>query len=631
MYTESDPISRIHADIQRDVTDRADWSQRQRDYRDWRLCRDKRRLQPYPGAPDLREPIIDDNIAMLTSNEIQILWNARVLAVFIPYDSMGMEYKRVVECAFDTMLRRTLRSRAKLESLFDLKNERGSSVAKLVTNTTALKGAQLPDFDLVDPLDIVTPTNTRHIKDSDRVTHIIRYTVREFLQKVETAGWDKAVAQKLIDTAMSSEYGGKESKNTGVTKDDNLGSFRTMWLGETLPCQEKEIIVYECYHFKKMQNIDPLSGAVSEEIGRFVTVIPESLPDEKLIQYEWRWEPSVTQNITVDPVTGQPVMVSEMVKGDWREWPFVQFRYENRSLLFYDVRGAAKKLEQDQRFANANWTAMCIHMDYAAKPFIKGEGAKNFRWRPGEVLPSGVELVAQDFGRQLEAYQYNIDMSRSMAARRTGAPMGSLSSADKSRQSKTATETSITAQMNSLFASDAVERFSEPLADLFTMMWEYLQHNPAPLIAMMGNDQAVPLPQEAFKSQYIVVPGVTGKSANPDILIQQLIAVSQLLGMFPQGSVVVRASELYKWVFDQIDPKISEKLVVDPSQAGPQGQPPIEQQVAQLGQMLLGPKGDGKGGMAEAVGSMQQYMMAIAQHDAVEKKGGNESSVETKG
>ncbi|MBU1778025.1 MAG: hypothetical protein KJ899_15475 [Gammaproteobacteria bacterium] len=580
----------LHKQILRDIDDRKSWVDKQRSYRKSRLGEKKRIKLPYPGAPNLVEPLIDDNVCALTSAENSILWSARVLATFLPLDSEAYQYKALAERGFDTLLRITLDVRAKLENLFDTKNERSMAVAKLVVNDTAMPGELLPDFDTIDPIDVVVPRGTKRIRDADRVTHILRYTDREFCQEAQRRNWLRY--NELLE-ALSQDTNQAKAGSNALPDADEYGVTRSRWNLETDDNSEREICIWEVYHWRILPD---------KTTEKRVTIICPDKPEIILDDREWKW-PDEEQNI-VDQATGMVVLI--LKTGDPRPWPFIQFRYENRSLYYHDVRGVAEKLEDSQKEATANKNAKALVMDYTCKPFIKGDRNifTSFKFRPGDILPPGAELVIPP--RVDPIFDYNMDLARAAAARRVGAPHGSFSSVDKTREAKTATEVSQTALTSNMLSSDAVERFCEPLGELFNQMWDFMRHNPPGGLVAVTGDNVELVPAETYSMKFMIIPGVSGRSANPELILRQLTVIAQLLQAFPQVGQFIRGDAMAQFIFDQIDPKLTPHLVV----AG-NGMAPIEQQVAMLGQVLFGAQG--KPGVIQQHQANTNLLAAMAQ------------------
>ena len=111
------------------------------------------------------------------------------------------------------------------------------------------------------------------------------------------------------------------------------------------------------------------------------------------------------------------------------------------------------------------------------------------------------------------------------------------------------------------------------------MMWEWLRHNkielpmfdgPTSFNGMMSTD--------IFDEPFIVQAASNSQNANPDFVLQQIMALGPVIGQ----NQFVKQDELARVIIDQINPQLTDRLVV-PTQGGVA---PIEQQVAQMGQMM---------------------------------------------
>lgn len=591
--------------VQQDISDRRDWESKQGSAVEIRYGDRKPRRLPYPGAPQLWEPLADDLIDKITATEVSMLFGSRVLASFTPLDDMAARSKRDIEDAFDALLRETLTIRSRVECLFDLKNERGMSVAKLVEREVDFGGQPtvLCDFEALDPLEVVVPTATKRLRDADRVTHVIRYSVVQFLQEARRRGW--GTADELV-SRLSASVGGR-SEGTGTSLSSDRGVVAKLGNRE-LSSSLQELVVWEIYHWRAVEEPVPnASGGVDAStaasgvrtaLRRWVTVVCPDFPELELSTYPWKWPDQPLVHRQTDPQTGAALELTQMVPGRDRSWPFVQFRRENRRPWYYDTRGVPEKVENDQREATTYRNTKATIVDYFCKPFLKGNQAmaSTFKFKPGESLPDGVEMVWPEGVNPV--FDYSTDMARAIASRRVGSPEGGLSSADRKREVKTAREVSTTMEVHNQYATAAVERFGEPLAELFTLMWQWLQYNPRPL--PIPANPIGRIPPEVFQLGYQISIGVSGRLANPDMMLRYMESASPLLRALPQVGQFIRGDQMAMFIFECIDAKLARRLVVDPSLQGPGGTAPIEQQVAMLGQMVQ---------------SQGQFLTSMAQSD----------------
>ncbi len=563
--------------IQDDLTDRMSWFDMQKVTRRARLGERRHRRSMYPGYPNFLEPIIDDNVRAVTSAESSVIWSGtRYLANFMPLTQKSLGIKRKAEQAFDSLLRINLDVRAKLDALLDRKNESGMSIAKLIENRDVIVGNVVPDFDEVDPFDLVVPTGTRKLRDAERVTHIIRYTEREFRDIGKERGWKNVEA---IVKKTTTRQRAARNDQLSVTR---LNHSDPSLVGlNALPTNLNWIIVYEVYHY-------------DEKREKGVTIYSPVAPELEIASFPWTYEPK---------------QIAEGVGAfEVRPWPFVQFRYENRSLYYYDTRGIGKLLEDNQKAATQLLNAKGVALDFTSVPFVKGNrgGLHNFRFRPGEVVPQDFELVT---GGQVDpSLDLNIDRERQSAARRVGGTLGAQTGSLSVKTPKTATEVTALSQSSNRLSADTIMRFSEPLGELFEMMWVFMKNNPVDLPAASGKDDIVFLTaEEMAESEFKVVPAISSRNLNPDFILSQLQAMIPLL----QNNPVLDQAKLGQYLMDQIDPMVSEEIIFDPQEDSAGGSNvPLVRQVEEMAQ--------GMQQMAIIVQSNQEQLAAQAGLEAAE-------------
>jgi len=144
------------------------------------------------------------------------------------------------------------------------------------------------------------------------------------------------------------------------------------------------------------------------------------------------------------------------------------------------------------------------------------------------------------------------------------------------------------------------------------MIWDFMTHNHITLRSVGTESFMTEMPQEYFDLPFTVVPTVSGKDANPVILLAQIQEITQLLGTFPELKSMIRGGELLQLLIDTIHPALTDRIVVDPTEAGPAGQPPIEQVLNQLLGVVMGPEGDGQSGLIAQVGHNTEFLAEIA-------------------
>jgi len=529
----------------------------------------------YPGAPNTVEPIIDENVRSVTSAENQIIWSSRQICNFVPMNPESTQLKAEAEIAFNSMLTYMLQIRAKLNAILDQKNDSGFAIAKTITNDVdygRMMGTPglLPDFERVEVFDFIVPMGTKLLRDAERLCHVMTYNERQLRKEGRDKGWDPQALKSIIKTCKQSDDDSDDEGHERRVSDMEAYS------------SEETYRIWECYYF------------TDDSEKRVCTFCPDA-PEYILQNLPWTWyavEPGTTETVPeIDPLSGQPlidmfgmpVMKEVEVPAVERPWPFVQFRFEDRSDDFYDTRGISEMLRDNQNMATQFARLRAMGYDFWARPVFEGSrGAmETFGFRPGEMLPPGVRPVQMPSVDP--SLSYSADVEKASAARRVGSQAGSLSSVDSTRDRKTATEVKQESFTTTLLGRDAIMRFSEPLGELFQQMWDFLVHNPVqlPKLTMRNRNMTNEGMAEdvIFKGIFSVQPAANSRAMNPDMILQQLIGVQPYIGMGQQAGIV-RTDQLLKFVVDQINPQITDQIILDV------GQTPLEQLVQQMGRQV---------------------------------------------
>jgi hypothetical protein len=115
-----------------------------------------------------------------------------------------------------------------------------------------------------------------------------------------------------------------------------------------------------------------------------------------------------------------------------------------------------------------------------------------------------------------------------------------------------------------------------------------------------------PVPRDVFMQEFLVVSGVSSRSANPAMMLQKLQTLGQFVQQFPAIQQFLKPAELARVGVDMIDPHLTETVVFDPSN-GAQGAP-IQMQIQQLMQSVQM--------ISKQMQAHSQYLQSMAAHDA---------------
>ena len=511
--------------VDADLKDRAQWYDRAVRNRTERFKRTNTVKPMYEGAPNLVDPIIDDLIRELKQSIVTTLWQAPHLAQFIGLDDTGVENAEAAEAAFDFHLRKIPRTRARIAQCVDDVLMYGHGIAKLIEKR-GRGGMTVPDFYPVSALSVVVPTSTHELEAAERVCHMMRYTVSEFRRAAKAGAWDVAVAAEALKIAAER----KAPAGVGVDRGDS----RTRYRDGTLNDSGSGVDVWEIFY-------------ETDDAGRRVCLLCPDCPDAPLSDKPWIW------------VT----LVGAEEEAPVRPWPFVQFRCED-TLGFYNSTGLPEILEDDQREASSFRTVRAIALDFAGKPFLKGQkGTQPFRFRAGENIGQQEIVWFKTPGTE-QIYQQ--DYARTLAMKRVGSQQGYVGSVAGGDQRKTATEVNALLGTANGMSVDAVDRFAEPWAEMFGMMWTFLSRQARANNGKCGLilSAASVLPPEVWAAEYCISTGVSGRSVNQHQTLTALTNLGQLAPIVANmketlGPASVR--DFYLWIFNTLDTELARRVM----------------------------------------------------------------------
>lgn len=589
------PKNTVAEDICHDVSDRRDWAAKDSEIIKRRLGeRRKKRTKPYVGAPNGIVPIIDDVTTEKTDQEVTMMMNAPIMAVFVPLDQQAAANRGKAERAFDTYLRHICRARPKIEESLDTKNARGWSVLK-VFRCQHEEWGEIPDFDSIDPRHFIVPSMTKELSKSERLVEVMVFnSEREFRDEAKRRGWKNVDA--VVEQAMDKERH-KEERDT-IDETMHLVGLTTNGTNT------EQIIVWSAWYYADEWAVyHDMTGEL--EKGRKCNAIFS--PDArdiplKVIAHK---DPDIQQQI---PLTEQELYAEavnaladgrapsmfriEIIPGKDRPWPYIQPRSEYRSRYFYDSRGIGHRCMDDQIFATGMLNAKMTMVDFVSQPMFENDGTDNsgnFTAEPGAVMPRGLKFASPpQVPSQLD---FGIDYHKREAARRAGAGSQynySDQVAESRKIQKTATEVQQESARVAQVSSASVDRFNDPWRELFSLLWEDLRRMKKPL-PMIANETFVGMAtEEIYAGKFLIIPAASAKTLHPDMQFQRAKGVVDWLTSMVKLGVPVDFASAVSKALDYYDPFFKDTALIDPAKTGPQGQPPIYQAMMQMSQQMQG-------------------------------------------
>jgi len=153
--------------------------------------------------------------------------------------------------------------------------------------------------------------------------------------------------------------------------------------------------------------------------------------------------------------------------------------------------------------------------------------------------------------------------------KRVGSTQGAIASVAGADQRKTATEVNAMMSAANGMSTDAVDRFAEPFAQLFSMMWLFMSRHARAQDGKTGLTLAggTVLAQPAWSGEYCISTGVSGRSVNQHRTLASLTNMGQLAPVIESmtqtlGPESVKAFML--WIFNTVDTELARRI-----QSGP--------------------------------------------------------------
>jgi len=608
--TEGTPQKK-HGDLKtlivNDLNDRQTWAKKQDEIAKRRLgARRKQKQRPYVGAPNFVVPIIDDNVREKTDQEVTMILNAPVMAHAITVGpGVDAATRSKIERGFDSYLRHIVKFRPKIEEALDTKNARGFSILKQTRNDINRLSQDLSTAVVIDPKDLIVPRDTKEIGAAERLTHVVRYNARTLKKAAKQYDWDMTAVNAVIAASRQVDDERRADDNSEEDVLDataDLIGLATSGTGKT-----STIVVWQCYHYASKD--DAARNADDEEIRegkRIVTIFAPNQPDHTLAEFAWkeldRFEELNEQEAQIEIqkaiAEDREPDLTRRIPGEDRPWPFVQPRFEQRSGYFYDTRGIGELNMDNQIKATQIENAKSTLTDYSSSPMYQGNGgsrnSSNISFRPGSRVPVDFKWV--DPVKVPQNLNFDINDTKMDAGRRAGAASQYMYSSDSGSRKlqKTATESKNEQQRVNLVSSASVDRFNDPISDIYQLIWDDLRRM-KPRIPVIENGVFT---GEALEGAIWDIPVMwvsagSAKTLNPDFQLAKSQAMANFAVSLMQAGLPADAMEIWNTVSSYWDSNLTRDWVVDPQAAGPQGQPPIfqqlqaiQQQMQQFGQVL---------------------------------------------
>lgn len=536
---------KLYGKVCDDVKSRQPWLTRQNTWYVMRHDGIPRRNKPWAHAADMHDPMADTTIEKFKPFYFNQLFGTEVVAQFIPKEPELTGLAGEVGQFFDYKLKQE--SNLESETLINIDRMLMSGSCPMKVYWDA-KNKRLA-FDSIEPTHCIVPDQTEGIQEADRITIVHHYTPEQFKR-------DPQFALKIAEYEEEGDDIVKLIKSSGQT--DASGSYQLD--------QAKQIR-------------EGITHATSQSD---LIIVWEVWSQEK--DGEWLIDWFSPQ------AAGYPLRATQKNPFKMGKCPIVRFDCEIKDKGWYASRGVPEKMAPYERANCATWNNKLDWMELFLKPIfgstIPIPNASNIRMVPGQIIP-GIQM--QNNPARPPSFEEEMQSTRAVAESNIGVPdFGIGGSRRDVTADVTATESKLVATQSQTGVDLRTRVFRLALRDLLKMAWEILCEYDQSYVYFIG-DKMKELPTAAARAEaWNLEPNASSESWNKQASLQKAIVRMQLFGPskgYPQGMPWINQPELSKTVLELDDPRLVQRLFIDPGQAS---QSEYEKETALIPAMLIG-------------------------------------------
>lgn len=503
--TRSDLVTEIYGDLNR----RTSWETKQGDLYKARFRGLRRTNPPWPNASDINWPLIDGIVEKLKPHYLQQLYANELLASFVPAVPDAAILKRCGQAAawFDFELKQNSNLETTILHTIDAQLMLGRPSVKVLWAGDKL------DFTCIAPDKLIVPEHTEDIDDADRVVHVMTFSPARYRLMAED-GW------KQGDDLIASITGSGKSQESGGNQVETARLRRT---GITEGA-DNEIVVWEV----------------------------------------WEREDDCWCRYTFSPLAPDVDLRPEAEHSLEDGHPFVDFPNEITQPDWYSPRGIGEIVlpfqAQLTKLLNEKNDAMTL----SNRPMFRAErdgSESNFRMRPGQILPVGIQPVTMP--SPPIAFDIHINLMRQVAEALVGTPDFGMAREGDLRKARTATEMEQIASMNAQSGDLRMRVFRMSLGRLYRKAWALLVKEAKGSRKFWRDEMVEEVDSETTTAKYTIRPSGSADGVTRQRLWQKAVARLQMFGQDP----FIDQGELRKSVLEADDAGLVRRLYRDPGMA----------------------------------------------------------------
>jgi hypothetical protein len=494
-------MNTLHQSILKAISDRSTWEDRQGLWYQMRHDGLRRTSKPFPGAADLHFPLIESTIKSFKPFFLAQTFSRDSLASFTGLGGQSTADAGKAEKAFDHYLRFETNFPKQYMAMTDIMLLRGRAVMKVAwcPKDEVLK------FLAIDPINIIVAGNADELEEADWFCHVRPMTKGQYMRDA-SLDKDPNVIKQICgnhrdDTTSDSEKASREGL-TYMTSDDM-------------------IIVWDVYE----QVADGwLVHTYSPTRPALALRQPFKLPFK---------------------LDGKPCIT------------FVSTQFEVKDAGWYSPRGIAEQLAPFEASLCKSWNQWHDFLAFMGMPLFTAEtqiqNTANIRFRPGEILPPGIEPATMP--PPPASLEQDMNNTRAIAEQFIHIPdFGVGRQTDKGR---TATEINRIGGLMDGGVDLLAFIFRLPLSKLYRLAWMLMSEKMTAELTFMMNGAPEVLPISALKQPWMVRPSGSTDDWNRQNRVQKAVARFQLFTQDP----LINQEELRKDVIAADNPADVDRLL----------------------------------------------------------------------
>ena len=518
-------MSTIHEQLVDDLRARSAWEAKMRLWYEM-VLQGLRRKKTAQWQADLRDKLIDNAIGKLLPFYYQQVFSSPRI---VNFKALSPEMEAFAEdCAdyldWDFKNDHDINETSRFQQTILITSWMMCAYGRGIVKQWWNPATQRVDIEPIHPLQLVVPWGTKRLHEADRFAHVISLTIEQYLRDSRYLAKDE-VSLARISGGTSVYEGDREYREQKCNRE-----------GFTHSINKDEIILWEEYQ--------KTAG------GWLVTTISPQSPGVRirapfLITSKWKGTPFL-------PFTS---FVLEYLEGGW-----------------YEPRGIAERLSNDQNYAQFLRNARADHMRFSATPLFTSEAPignlANQLFNPGDILGGNVKAV--EFPQLPISFTLELQEVRQTAAEYIALPDASiqrpLPGTPRGTTGKSGFPTAAQVNYESALAQVQVdlsgEKFRWGMLELARKRWALVVGKNSKAVRYLTAKGQKQLPPEALSEMWEIEVAGSSEAWNK----QQKLERSMMRYQTLQGNPFVNMPEVTKALLAADDPRTVDRFFNDPQQ-----------------------------------------------------------------